>query len=247
MAIEWVFFDWGGTLSDVSRQPGALLKGAAEAVRSLGLPADQATITALAGEAMQAEHRAAKDPAHREVDLAAFLADWAASKGCAPTSERLSAAIEAIGRQWIGEALQPYPDSVATMRRLRERGLKLGLVSNVWIPPRFCRQDLVRQQMADLLEFAVFSSEVRFRKPAPAIYEAAVQAAFPQGRPRGLSRVVFVGDSPTCDVIAPAALGMRTVLIEDYAGLWSKADYDGAKPDWRARTVAELPDLLVDA
>jgi putative hydrolase of the HAD superfamily len=133
---------------------------------------------------------------------------------------------------------------VQALTELRGRGFRLGLVSNVWIPPGFCRLELQREGFGELLDFAVFSSEVGFRKPSPVIYEAGLRAAFPAGRPRNLSGVLFVGDSPSCDVIAPARLGMKTVLVECVPGIWPEMDHAAARPDLRVKAVAELPAAL---
>ncbi|HSW44661.1 MAG TPA: HAD family hydrolase, partial [Phycisphaerae bacterium] len=177
--IEVVLFDWGGTLSDVSGQPAALHEGARRVTEILFGRADPALAQALALAAMDAESRSAADPSHREVDLRNLLNTWATTQGMIPEVHRLDEAIEAIGACWVGRALGPIPGALDTLAWLRERGLRLGLVSNVWLPPRFCRQELTRQGLEPRLDFAVFSSQVGYRKPSPAIYEAALKEAFP--------------------------------------------------------------------
>ena len=241
--VELIIFDWGGTLSDVSSQAEALQRGALEVCRLLAGTTDPDLAQALALEALAAERRAAEDPEHREVDLTLFLTAWAGHKGYAIDAGRLDAAIEAIGRCWVG-ALVPTPGAVEAVTELRGRGFRLGLVSNVWLPPKVCRQELQREGFGELLDFAVFSCEVGFRKPSPVIYEAALQAAFPDGRPADLSRALFVGDSPSCDVIAPARLGMKTVLVDSVRGLWLETDHAAVRPDLRVRAVADLPAVL---
>jgi putative hydrolase of the HAD superfamily len=200
---------------------------------------------ALAAEAVLAERQANADPNHREIDLAIFLADWARRQGQLVEPARITTAVDAIGESWIGQALQPIPGAVEALLELRRRGYRIGLVSNVWLPPDYCRRELEREGFSPLLDFAVFSSEVGFRKPSPIIYEAALAAAFPQRRPADLSGVLFVGDSPPYDVAAPAAMGMKTALVDSPPDLWSSDVRSAVRPDLHLKTVADLPGLLV--
>jgi len=231
-------------LCDVSRQPEALLAGAREVVRLLAGGYDPGLTRELVAEALVAEKVAAADPQAREVNLGKLLAHWAAQKGWAVTDEQVERAVEAVGAEWSRGALEPMPGALETLNWLRLYGFRLGLVSNVWIPPDFCRKELARQRMLELLDFAVFSSGVGYRKPSPLVYEAALSAAFPAGRPADLSCVLFVGDSPVCDVIAPARLGVKTALVDGVAGMWPAADYAAARPDFRLKAVSDLPALL---
>lgn len=244
MRIEWILFDWGGTLCDVSRQPEALLAGARQVVRLLKGESDPTCTGELVAEALKAEKRAAADLQGREVDLGKLLADWAAARGWVVTDNQIEQAVEAVGMEWSDGALQPMPGALDALRQLRLRGYRLGLVSNVWIPPRFCRRELARQQMLEFLDVTVFSSEVGFRKPSPVIYEAAFSTVFPDARPEDLSCVLFVGDSPVCDVIAPARFGLKTALVDGVPGMWPEADYAAAQPDFRLKTVADLLGVL---
>jgi len=244
MDIELILFDWGGTLADVSRQPEALLQGARAAGRILAGASGDDAIDDLARGAIMAEHRAASDPEHREVDLAAFLADWAEAQGRPAGKDQIAAAVRAVGESWVGGSLDPLPGALDAVSTLRDRGYRMGLVSNCWIPPAYCRQELDRQGFGALLDFAVFSSEASFRKPSPVIYSASLEKAYPHGVPKDLSRVLFVGDSPSCDVIAPAQMGMKTALVASMPGTWPQVDYDRARPDWRIGAVRELLVLL---
>src|SRR5687768_3726814 len=55
----------------------------------------------------------------------------------------------------------------ALLEALRNRGLKLGLVSNASDPPSILHRDLERLGLAERLDFAVFASEVGSLKPDP--------------------------------------------------------------------------------
>jgi putative hydrolase of the HAD superfamily len=78
---------------------------------------------------------------------------------------------------------------------------------------------------------AVFSSEVGWRKPHPAIFERALDAL---GVAAG--EALFVGDKLATDVAGAAALGMATCQA-----LWFVADEDETpEPDYRAFTQLDV-------
>lgn len=246
MDIELILFDWGGTLADVSGETGAFLVGARAAGRILADSSSDDVIEAMFKAAMQAEHTAASDPEYHEVDMKAFLAAWAKDWGCPVTEDQISDAVQAVGESWVGGALDPLPGALDTVKTLHDRGYKMGLVSNCWLPSVYCHQELDRQGFGAVLNFAVFSSEVSYRKPASVVYTTSLKKAYADGIPKDLSHVLFVGDSPLCDVIAPGQMGMKTALVTSSPGTWPQADHDRARPDLRIDNVTELCDLLGD-
>ena len=242
MDIELILFDWGGTLADVTRQKQMILEGGRQ-VGQLLLGKSDGVANQLAFQAMAAEMKAAADPAHREVDLVQFLTEWTCSMGGTATAEQLQAAADLIGQTWVG-SLDPLPGAVEAVATLRCRGYRIGVVSNCWILPKHCRLELDRQGIGPQVEFAVYSSELGMRKPSPVVYEEALRRAYKGTIPADCSRILFVGDSPTCDVIGPAKMGMKTALVTCKTGLWAPADYEKAQPDFRINAVSELPALL---
>lgn len=243
MEVDVILFDWGGTLSQVIRQDELLRRGAEAAARAACDSEVEEAIPYLIRKVEVMEKEAACHPELREADFSDVLLAWARDFEGRVRRDRISAAIEAIGREWIG-SLEPLPGAVEAVERLHRHGLKLGLVSNCMLPPVYCRQEFARHGFGGLFSFTLFSSEIGYRKPSPKIYEEALRRALPEGRPADLSRVMFVGDSPAFDVAAPAALGMKTALVTCYKGIWSAEDYARAKPDLRIDAVAELPARL---
>jgi FMN phosphatase YigB (HAD superfamily) len=243
MHVETILFDWGGTLVRVSRQTEALRTGALEATRILTGTPDGEACARLVDTFIGAEAKAATDPERREVDTWQIVARWASSLDEQADVYRVTAAGHALGRAWIG-SLDVLPGAMEAVERLRKDGYRLGLVSNCSAPPAYCHQELARQGFGQLLDLAVFSSSVGFRKPSQRIYDRAIEQAYPVSRPPDLSRVLFVGDSPAFDVIAPAQLGMRTVLVSCETGVWPEADYARCQPDLHVDAVSELPAAL---
>jgi putative hydrolase of the HAD superfamily len=118
------------------------------------------------------------------------------------------------------------------LEALRERGLKLGLVSNAFDPGWLLHRDLELMGLAERLDFSVFSSEVGRRKPDPAIFEHALEALGVEPE-----NALFVGDRLYEDVRGAAEVGMTTVQA-----LWYRADAhpDGAEPDHQAFTQLDV-------
>jgi putative hydrolase of the HAD superfamily len=120
----------------------------------------------------------------------------------------------------------------ALLDTLRERGLRLGLVSNAVDPPWLLHRDLERYGIAERIDVAVFSSEDGWRKPHPSIFRRALAALGVEA-----GHALFVGDSLVNDVGGGAAVGMHTCQA-----LWFTAD-DAAgapEPDFQAFTQMDV-------
>jgi putative hydrolase of the HAD superfamily len=98
-----------------------------------------------------------------------------------------------------------YPDSAPTLRALRERGIRLVVVSN-W--DWSLHERLSQTGLTPLLDGALSSAEVGAAKPDPAIFAAALRVT-------GTSpeETWHVGDTPEADVEGARAAGLRPVLI----------------------------------
>ena len=149
--------------------------------------------------------------------------------------------LEAEHAAW-DPARQLAAHTPALLEALRDRGLKLGLVSNAFDPGWLLHRDLEQMGLADRLDFAVFSSEVGKRKPHPVIFEHALAAL---GVAPGVA--LFVGDRLYEDVRGAGEVGMTTALA-----LWFRADEnpEGGEPDFQAFTqmdVLNIADRLREA
>jgi FMN phosphatase YigB (HAD superfamily) len=241
--IDLILFDWGGTLSQVETQDARLREGAAKAAGLLCGPHADGLVKAFVEAVLCAESNAAADPELREADLMFCLREWTRDNGLSLNERTIAEAGEALGNAWVG-SLCAFPGSAGALAALKASGYRLGLVSNCMLAPEYCREEFRRHGLAEYMEFTVFSSEVGYRKPHPAIYKEALRRAYGDRAPADLSQVMFVGDSPRFDVMTPASMGMKTALVTCHRGIWPKGDYELAKPDFRIDSVAELPGLL---
>jgi putative hydrolase of the HAD superfamily len=119
-----------------------------------------------------------------------------------------------------------YEDALPVLRRLKDRGFKIGITSN-W--ESWLSDLLVAKGLSDLVDFASISGIVGFEKPDRRIFEDALRVArLPAGA------VVHVGDSLIADVRGAQQAGMRAILL----------DRDGLHPKDSVDAVTSLHDLL---
>lgn len=239
--IDFIIFDWGGTLCHVTRETNAPDRCVARAIEhcrghGLTLPADAAD--RLLELYSLCRDRAGSPPHHPELNTAAMLRQWAEQVSM-PLSEdgfleRLSTS---FWEGWIG-CLDCYDGVREALADLAGRGYRLGLLSNVAAVPDVCDRYLRELGILEHLDFAEYSSRVGHRKPHAAAYQAALAQVRGLRPDVGCNRVLFVGDTPENDIAGPAALGMRTALVAPDGS----ASY--ASADLRVAGVAELPEYL---
>lgn len=105
-----------------------------------------------------------------------------------PTAELAHALYD---RHKAPAAWRPYPDTEATLRELRRRGIPVAVVSNIgWDPRPVFRA----HELDGLVDAYVLSYELGAQKPDPAIFRAACDTL---GLPP--SDVLMVGDDRTAD------------------------------------------------
>lgn len=238
-----IMFDWGGTLVQTHREHEALAPCARSAVAALTTAG-----AALAGAAADNLHAAFLEnwqacntlACQAEFDTPAFLHRWAEQAGVR-LPDPLDGVIDAFWRPWVG-CLHPFAGAVETLRTLKSAGIALGLVSNCATTPHVCLLEITRQEIAPLLTFSLFSSELGVRKPHPRIYATALARAAQAlngsdgpHQPLTPAAVLFVGDTPTADVAGPAQAGMKTALVRT--------------GNWRGDRAAlpHPPDLILDS
>jgi putative hydrolase of the HAD superfamily len=219
--LEAVLFDWGDTLMRWEFDVELLSAGHAAGLAAIGLGPEPA-ITERFREAYLPAFFA--DGVVEEVEYPAEVRRLLAEFGIEASDEELLRFLDAEHEAWA-PARQLASTTVALLEVLRERGLKLGLVSNAIDPPELLHRDLEELGVAQRLDVAVFSSEVGRRKPDPSIFRRALDAL-------GVApeRAMMVGDRVAIDVAGAKALEMKTCQA-----LWFVADeVEEPEPDYRA-------------
>jgi putative hydrolase of the HAD superfamily len=162
--------------------------------------------------AEMAYYRSHLDEGRDQATLAALRRACAQVMGAAlPTGARARLGPQALVSVLL-ESLEfsVFEDVRPALRELRDRGLRLVVVSNwdVSLGDVLRRLDLV-----PLLDGIVTSAAVGARKPAPAIFERALGLAG-----AAPSRVLHVGDSVVEDVEGARAAGVEAILVRRHGG-----------------------------
>jgi putative hydrolase of the HAD superfamily len=225
VAIDAVIFDWGGTLTPWH------------------------TIDHLAlWQAACAPHFPEDHERHAAAICDAELGAWELVRAD-QRSSTLFAVLKRAGVEPSDRLLASYrqefephtftdPAAASVLGYLRSRGIKIGVLSNTLWPRPWHDEIFRRDGVLDLIDGAVYSSEIDWAKPHPEAFRAAM-AAVGATDP---GRCVFIGDRPWDDVSGAKAVGMRAVLIP-YSEVPS---FDGTEPDAVIHDLAELP-ALIDA
>lgn len=132
---------------------------------------------------------------------------------------------------WVEEG------TLEALERLRDAGLKLGVVSNTFFPGAVLDEQLAHEGMLELLPVRVYSSDIGYRKPGEKIFQHALKR---MGLAAG--ETLFVGDTPPADVVGANRAGLVSVLIdpeEDYPNGSVRAVY-------RIRAIPELLDIVAE-
>jgi 2-haloacid dehalogenase len=159
------------------------------------------------------------------------------------TREALEYALAAAGRE-LGapekdllmsryDDLEPFPDAVPGLERLREAGYTLAVFSNG--SPRMLRSLMEATGLGEHFREVISVDEVGAYKPSPKVYRHAARRL---GRPIGEVRLV---SSNPFDVVGAEAAGMRAAWIDRSGGLF---DTLGPPPDVVVGSLAELADAL---
>jgi putative hydrolase of the HAD superfamily len=224
VTVDAVIFDWGGTLT-----PWHTIDGAAmwSSVCRPHFPAAEADATAAALHAAEIALWQASSEDHRSATMSALFELAGVTAGQAFLASYVAA--------WEPHTFTD-PDALELLTFLRSRGVKVGVLSNtLW--PRSWHEDVFRRDgVLDLIDGAVYSSEIDWTKPHPEAFAAAM-AAVGADEPR---RCVFVGDRPYDDVHGAKQAGMQTVLVPNS----DVAPYPAAEPDAVISRLADLRPLI---
>lgn len=238
--VEAVLFDYGLTLVTY-RRPEAALARAHEEISALvatrlGVDAPGGarlleTVHDVVEAAVEAHER---EGGLEEIDLEPVAAGAYRAIGLDLPAELLDEVRRLEQEAWV-EGITVAPDTVPTLTALRHRGLRIGLVSNAPYRAASMRAQLARLGLLPLLDAAVFSSAVGWRKPSPRIFERALAELGSSP-----AATLMVGDRGREDVDGAHAVGMRAVLLREH-----RADPAGeTAPDAVLDRLADLVPLI---
>jgi putative hydrolase of the HAD superfamily len=224
VAVDAVIFDWGGTLTPWHSIDVAELWAA---VCAPHFPGAAAASVAAALYAAEIQLWQAASQAHRSATMDALFE----LAGVSASADLLASYVAA----WEPHTFTD-PDASDVLAHLRDRGVRVGVLSNTMWPRSWHEEVFRRDGVLDLIDGAVYSSEIDWTKPHPAAFRAAM-AAVGVADP---GRCVFVGDRPFDDVHGAQQAGMRAVLVPNS----DVPPFADAVPDAVISRLADLPPLL---
>jgi FMN hydrolase / 5-amino-6-(5-phospho-D-ribitylamino)uracil phosphatase len=225
--VQAVIFDWGGTLTPWhDKDSGRGWRSYAGVL----YPDDAARAAAAAAALVAAEDQ---HWGRVRADGRAFTVAHVLSAAGVPEHE---AALLAY-RAWVEEDTGTHPDVVPVVSALRERGLRVGVLSSTMWPAAWHDDILRRDGARDCFDACVWTSSLAWTKPNPQAFRAAM-AAVGVDDP---ARCVYVGDRMWDDVSGAKATGMRAVFVPHSRIPANQAVPVTVTPD---ATINQLPDLI---
>ncbi len=129
----------------------------------------------------------------------------------------------------------PEAEIIATLKKLQQQGLKLGVLSNTFIHGTSIERHLREMGLLDFFPVRLYSYEFEFRKPDPRIFKEGLRRL-----EEAPAHVLYVGDKIRNDIIPTMRLGMLAALKRAYSNV-GKQPPAGA---WTIEKLAELPALI---
>jgi HAD superfamily hydrolase (TIGR01549 family) len=144
--------------------------------------------------------------------------------------------IQLIQDYWyaeLPECARPMPGLYDTLAFLREKGMKIGIVTNG--SSRMQNAKIDRLEMRALVDAVVISEEAGFRKPDARIFELALSKIGARS-----AEAFFVGDSPTADIAGALNAGLTAVWMSG-GGAWTIEEFH---PDYTVNNLLEIKKLI---
>jgi putative hydrolase of the HAD superfamily len=227
-----VIFDWGGTLTpwhsvDIEEQWRVFARQVhAEERQALSLAARIVAAEDAAWVRSRTDHSSAR--------LHEILTEAGLDEG----DLQREAALAAYREFWephtfTDEQVKPLFEG------LRERGVRVGVLSNTIWPGDYHRGVFERDGVLDLIDADIYSSELAWTKPHPEAFRAAAAALGVDP-----SEAVYVGDRPFEDIHGSQLAGMRAIWVpHSDIPVGQQVSVD-AIPDGVAHELLDILDIL---
>lgn len=211
MKYKLVLFDLGGTLINYDNSPwpelGRLgcIEGANFIKTELGMDISAEVLNEKLHNAIgrMIETRGNDE---LELDLIAMTTKTLAELGINLSDGLPKKFIDAYYKP-IGEQITLFPYAGEILRKIKDAGMKIGLVSNTIFPAEYHKNEMKSYGIFDYFDFTLFSSEEKIRKPGKEIYHKALRLGGTEG-----DDTIFIGDRLVEDVAGPQSVGIKAVL-----------------------------------
>ena len=135
------------------------------------------------------------------------------------------------------EERELVPGAVELLESLKERGLTIGLISDVafGLPSEFPLRDIRHFGLDQYFDDMVFSTDVGLRKPHPKVFKIALSNLGVSA-----SDAMYIGNSLYHDIKGAKGVGMKAVLKRSVFCVHE----DGVEPDHTVSQLREIESLI---
>ncbi len=170
----------------------------------------------------------------KDFDALALLQKIGTKKGVKLNSEQW----QHLAWLWyepLSKVAEVEPGMKKILTELKNKGLKLGIVSNTFVNRSSLEKHLRQLGILDFFTVRVYSYEFDFRKPDLQIFRIAAERIG-----EALEKILFVGDRIDKDIQPAIETGMHAVLKEAHTNTGQKVP----KGIQKIKQLAELPGLI---
>jgi len=226
MKLECTLFDLDDVLFDASLQTGNARLSAIRAMIEAGLPSEIETSYRLLEEIVG---RYGPDyERHFDVLLERLGLRW---------NPRVIAAGVVAYRDASLAFLRPYPDTIPTLLRLREAGMKLGVASEGRLVKQW--QKLIQLGLQHLFHDVIVCEELGSKSFEPRVFKEAVSrfGASPD-------KTLFVGKTLNPDIAGANEAGLVTARVRRGASRGKEPILPLEKPNFEIARISDLLTLI---
>jgi HAD superfamily hydrolase (TIGR01549 family) len=135
----------------------------------------------------------------------------------------------------LGRAAHIEPDIPSILTRLRDQGLKLGILSNTFVHSNTLERHFEQLGWLEFFPVRLYSYEFAFRKPDERIFREGARRIG-----EDLEHILYVGDRINKDIRPALRLGMPAVLKRAY----TNAGRSIPREAWVIERLVELPGVI---
>ncbi len=173
----------------------------------------------------------------RAPHLGRLLIDSAVAIGAGIDSIDMAGCLEAYGWNMVQDTLL-FPEVLDMLQVFRDRGLKMGIVTNSFHPITVRDLEITAHGLAEFFpDCRVTAADVGYLKPHPEIFEYAL-------RKLGVKpeEAVFVGDNAVADIAGAQGAGMYAIQRRVRGRIPATSGL--VVPDAVIYSLVELPEIL---
>ncbi len=131
-------------------------------------------------------------------------------------------------------AAVPFPFTISTLEKIKDMGLKLGLITNGHHTLQYRKLELLG--ISDMFDEIIVSGDFGADKPDVSIFKEMARRMN-----MNPSEMLYIGDNPENDIEPSRKVGYIPVWIKT-TGNWAFPQIK--KPEFKADTVAEIPKII---